>query len=311
MAGRSPWWISRAQAPPAPVIAPGCPESPPRPRPPSRDFRPTALACRPVMCGSSGKAHAGTSRSLTGWNWRRTRPSRRSPGPPTARPRAWCSTHAIWRQRPPPQPFFWRVVTVGPDGETLPDVPPARFVARPRSAAAGAPPGTADWARTSELIIHSLRGETPPKFGQLLSPARARAAPEGTELNGRDQMLRYSLAAWPEEDWTVAVRVRIREMPRNRLGQVFSAWCRNVDDPLRLGARRRKALRQDRGWGRILHPRRGAGTRTLVCRGGGEAQRSVAALVDGKMVGSCATPDYLPTQATDCALGGNPHYSGQ
>ena len=29
-----------------------------------------------------------------------------------------------------------------------------------------------------------------------------------------------------------------------------------------------------------------------------------------KTAGSCTVPAFLPTQATDCALGGNPHYSG-
>ena len=29
-----------------------------------------------------------------------------------------------------------------------------------------------------------------------------------------------------------------------------------------------------------------------------------------KSVGSCAVPSFLPTQATDCGLGGNPHFSG-
>jgi hypothetical protein len=42
-----------------------------------------------------------------------------------------------------------------------------------------------------------------------------------------------------------------------------------------------------------------------VKRGG-----SLRLFVDRKAVGSCAVPENLPTQATDCALGGNPHYTG-
>jgi hypothetical protein len=37
---------------------------------------------------------------------------------------------------------------------------------------------------------------------------------------------------------------------------------------------------------------------------------TVRLFVDGKAVGSCAVPASLPTQAADCALGGNPHFNG-
>jgi hypothetical protein len=32
--------------------------------------------------------------------------------------------------------------------------------------------------------------------------------------------------------------------------------------------------------------------------------------VDGQSIGSCAAPEFTTTQATDGALGGNPHFSG-
>jgi Concanavalin A-like lectin/glucanases superfamily len=42
-----------------------------------------------------------------------------------------------------------------------------------------------------------------------------------------------------------------------------------------------------------------------VKRGG-----NLTLFVDGQSVGSCAAPEFTTTQATDCALGGNPHFSG-
>ena len=204
---------------------------------------------------------------------------------------------------------FWRVVALGPGSETLPDVPPARFVLD-----AGAPPQLLPpeplVGPARELILHSLRGDDPPKFGQLLSRLPAAGGSDGRELNGRDQMLRYALGAWPEGDWTVALHVRIREMPRGRLGQVFSAWSRNADDPLRLvldGGKLYARIEAGAGYstpGVALELGRWYAV-AAVRRDG-----TLRLFVDGSAVGSCAVPAFLPTQATDCALGGNPHYNG-
>ena len=197
----------------------------------------------------------------------------------------------------------------GAGGETLADVPPARFVldsSAPPQALLPEPLTGPD----RELIIHSLRAQDPPKFGRLISPWPGVSGADGRELNGRDQMLHYSLGAWPAEDWTVVVRVRVRELPRNRLGQVFSAWCRNVDDPLRLvldGGKLYARIEAGAGFstpGLTLEPGRWYAVAAVKREG------TLRLLVDGKTIGSCAAPMYLPTQATDCALGGNPHYSG-
>ena len=205
--------------------------------------------------------------------------------------------------------FFWRVVVLGPGSETLPDVPPARFVLDADAPPQVLPPETLG-GPDNELIIHSLRGDEPPRFGQLLSPLPAAGGSDGRELNGRDQMLRYAFGTWPEDEWTVALRVRIREMPRNRLGQMFSAWRRNADDPLRL------VLDSGKLYARI---EAGAGYSTPGVALEQGRWYAVAAVrrdgtlrlfVDGKAGGLCAVPAFLPTQATDCALGGNPHYNG-
>jgi len=207
------------------------------------------------------------------------------------------------------QPLFWRVVSLSSSAETLPDVPPARFILDP-----GAPPQVLppepSIGPDRQIIIHSLRTDGPPEFGSLVSSPPARGAAEGTELNGRDQMLRYAIGGWPEDDWTVAVRVRVRELPRNRIGHVFSAWCRNVDDPLRLvvdGGKLYARVEAGGGFstpGMALEPGRWYAL-AAVKRG-----RTLRLFVDGKGAGSCAVPTSLLTQATDCALGGNPHVSG-
>ena len=37
---------------------------------------------------------------------------------------------------------------------------------------------------------------------------------------------------------------------------------------------------------------------------------SLRLLLDGKPVGVTAVPEFVTTQARDCALGGNPHFTG-
>ncbi|HNA50336.1 MAG TPA: hypothetical protein PK594_05750, partial [Mycobacterium sp.] len=124
----------------------------------------------------------------------------------------------------PPSPGadrWWRVITVGPAGETTPEVPPARFTLDATAPVRPLPPPT-QAGPNGERVLHALRGDRPPQFGRLASPNTGTPAAGGTRLNGRDQKLVYSLAAWPAEDFTVAVRVLIHQMPEGRLGQIFS-----------------------------------------------------------------------------------------
>ena len=128
---------------------------------------------------------------------------------------------------------WWRIITLGANGETAADVPAARFRLAPDSPPQVVPPEVRP-GPNGELIVHSLRAEARPSFGEVLSAKFESRNAEGVRVNGRDQMLLYSVPAWPEEDFTVAVRVSIEEMPKGRIGQIFSAWAAGMDDPLRL-----------------------------------------------------------------------------
>jgi hypothetical protein len=204
---------------------------------------------------------------------------------------------------------WWRVITVGPHGETAPDVPPARFTLDPNAPAQMLPPPTKP-GPNGELILHSLRGEAAPKFGNL-SPSRHESHDaEGTQVNGRDQMLVYSVPVWPEEDFTVAVRVRINEMPKSRLGQIFSAWTAGMDDPLRLAVENGKLFAR-------IEAGQSFGTEgTLISIGtwhhiaAVKSGTTLKLFLDGQPAGSCAAPEFTATAARDCALGGNPKFTG-
>jgi hypothetical protein len=123
-------------------------------------------------------------------------------------------------------------------------------------------------------------------------------------------MLVYAVPTWPDEDFTVAVRVRLDEMPKGRLGQIFSAWAAAMDDPLRLVVEQGKLFARIEAGGVFGTPGVpiDAGRWHRVCavkRG-----ETLALFLDGQPAGSCAAPRFTTTAARDCALGDNPHFSG-
>jgi hypothetical protein len=149
-----------------------------------------------------------------------------------------------------------------------------------------------------------------PEIGALESVQFTARGPDGTELNGRDQRVSYSIATWPEEDFSVSIRVYLKELPKDRLAQIFSAWAGPSDDPLRIVLDHGK-----------LHARIEAGTAFSTPGAEVQSERwySVAAVkrattltlyLDGKAAGSTNVPVGSNTQTTACALGGNPRFTG-
>jgi hypothetical protein len=204
---------------------------------------------------------------------------------------------------------WWRVITLGPNGETTPEVPPARFTLDATAPVQALPPSNKP-GPNGELILHSLRGEAAPQFGTLISTKHEARTADGTKLNGRDQMLVYSLPVWPEQDFTVAVRVRVDEMPNGRIGQIFSAWAAGMDDPLRLTVEGGKVSARIEAGNFLSTPG------TVIAAG---EWHHVAAVkqgtklelfLDGQAAGSRTVSEFNTTTAHDCALGGNPHFSG-
>jgi hypothetical protein len=206
-------------------------------------------------------------------------------------------------------PVYWRVVSKEANGETIADVPPAWF----RIDASAPPqvlPPEPKLAPGGELVVHSLRGDAAPQVGELKSAKFSRRDGDGTEVNGRDQMLVYSVPSWPEEDFSVSLRVSIKEHPPKRIGQVFSAWAGGMDDPLRIvvdGGKLFARVEAGGGFGTPGTPIEAGRWYAVaaVKRGAG-----LTLYVDGKPVGSCGVPEFMTTQAQDCALGGNPHFTG-
>jgi DUF1680 family protein len=204
---------------------------------------------------------------------------------------------------------WWRVTSVGPNGTSLPDVPAARFTIDPDAPPQALPPQVKT-GPDGQLVLHSLRSEAKPKFGELISPGLGTQTAEGAKLNGRDQMVVYAVPVWPEEDFSVVVTVRVEELPKNRIGQVFSAWAGGTDDPLRLVVDNGKLFARIESGGGSSTPgvpiQVGQWRRVAAVKRG----TTLTLFVDGKPVGACAAPEFSTTAAHDFALGGNPHFSG-
>jgi len=220
--------------------------------------------------------------------------------------------------------YYWKLVAVGLHGETESTWPYKSFQIDPQL------PPISDVALTpfgergdGTVIEAPLAGNIDPTYGRL-AEARGWQAAEGpdnrpagaVEVDGRQGLLRYALTRFPTEDYTLAVRARIDESaflaPRaGHVQQVASAWCGSADDPLRL------CLDKGKLFARSESPSGGGSTQAVavepnrwhhlaVVKGGAR----VRLFVDGMPRAEMLVPTAPITSATDIALGGNPHHTG-
>jgi len=227
------------------------------------------------------------------------------------------SKHA--RKLKPGVVYYWKAVARNAFGSAESIPPHRRFVID--SALPGEPdtPETPYGQRAKDqMVVHApLAGGIKPAYGRVIDARGWKPAPGvdgkpkgAIELDGKTGRVIYRLAAFPERDFTVSIRVSVTSLPKTNYGQVFSAWCRGMDDPLRLVVHKGK-----------LHARIEAGqfygTEGFPVRPG--RWFHVAAIkkgpkltlyVNGKAHASARAPETLRTLAEDFAIGGNPHFSG-
>lgn len=214
--------------------------------------------------------------------------------------------------------YFWDIVTANDAGQTRSPGPPARFRIDPSlpPAQETLDPPHATGPR-GEWVSAALRGNPTPQVGQWQPSTGWRSAPgpDGANdgavaLDGNSERLVYTLGGWPENDYSLSIRFKIRSLPSGRIGQIFSAWCAPMDDPLRL------VIDDGRLFARIeagsltstqgvpIEPGRWHHA-TVV-----KAEDRLTLFLDGKEVTSTPASALISTRAIDCALGGNPHYTG-
>jgi len=206
-------------------------------------------------------------------------------------------------------PIYWRVISKDSHGETVGDFPPAWFQLDPAAPPQVLPPEP-KLGPDREVIVHSLRGDAAPQFGQITKADYTARGADGTEVNGRDQMLIYGLTPWPEEDFTLSLRVMVRAPSLKRFGQVFSAWAAGMDDPLRIVVDGGKLAARVESGGNFNTPGLAITADRWYAVAAVKHGTTLTLWVDGQKVGSCTVPEFITTGSQDCALGGNPHFGG-
>ncbi len=210
--------------------------------------------------------------------------------------------------------YYWRVTAVGPHGETVSAQPPARFrldPSKPELPFRNDPP----LGPEALAVRASLSGNLEPEFGQLLRPTTFETTPgphggPAVQVNGQNQMLMYQLPEAFESDYSVAVWFKVLTFPEGRLGQVFSCWTAGMDDPLRLTIDRGQLAAR-------LEAQQGYSTKGAAIETGKwyhvtavKSGSRLALFVNGKLKEEVQVPLLPSTRASNCALGGNPNYSG-
>lgn len=220
----------------------------------------------------------------------------------------------VLREDLPGGRYFWRVRARGEYGVTAQEGQPESFVVDPALPAGVAP---AEVARGTVLLEAGLNGAPEPATGSLVlardvtpCPDRSGTADGALLFNGSSSLLTYAFAAFPPEEYTFSAWIRPEGLPlAEGIGQIASAWCGSMDDPLRLciaGEGVTGRIEAGAGFGTPTRPlRSGEWVHVALVKEGSSLRLFVA----GEPAGESSAPWELPTSAKDIGIGGNPHYT--
>ena len=210
--------------------------------------------------------------------------------------------------------YHWRVRAGNPNGETLSEV---------RSFTVDASlandfvdnPATYEFRSDGLIVGDYVDGKPAPAYGFVdlatgVSPASDRhGKPEGAiQLDGKGQ-IRYKTPGMPGDNYTVSVWFRV-DTAQQHMAQVFSAWSKFGDDPLRLVIDKGNVYARIEGAGgantKGTPVTLGKWTHVAAVKAGG----NLKFYVDGALIDSVGAPAIVPTLSKDVSLGSNPHHSG-
>ncbi len=218
----------------------------------------------------------------------------------------------------PEQTYYWTVQAVNAHGRVEAMDGPRSFVV---DAALENPflvnPALAGY-RDDDLVVGAwLRGNGTPVYGVLEKEAgitategRNETADGAVRFNG-DGMLRYTIPEFPHRDCTLFLWACPEGEPAGHIRQLFSAWARSMDDPLRVFLRDNLLHVGIEGSGNAGLPGEpipfGAWTHIAVVKNGA----NLSLYMNGELRQQGNAPASLdPTAAVNIALGANPNYSG-
>ncbi|MHB8898183.1 MAG: beta-L-arabinofuranosidase domain-containing protein [Thermoguttaceae bacterium] len=217
----------------------------------------------------------------------------------------------------PGKSWFWKLIAKNPFGTTESEGPARRFSVDAALAPLDDSMLTEFGERTDGTMVEArLAGSPEPAFGAFKSaqgwkpaPGRKDQADGAVQLDGRSGLVTYALRAFPPEHYTVSLWFSYAErLPR--LGQVFSAWCRGADDPLRISVENGElSARIEAGQFYRTAPVAVEPDRWYHVCAVKDGPR-LTLFVDGREAAATDAPAGVRSQARDFALGGNPHYTG-
>jgi hypothetical protein len=124
-------------------------------------------------------------------------------------------------------------------------------------------------------------------------------------------LVSFDIEQWPDTDYSVSVRMMLMRPPTQGIGQIFSAWCAGMDDPLRLvvdpSSRLYARIEAHRGWSTKGVPIESNRWYHIAAVKQGT---SLQLFVDGKAVARSDAPADVGSDSKRVALGGNPLYRG-
>ena len=176
-----------------------------------------------------------------------------------------------------------------------------------------------DHGRASDGLLTgaALQGDVRADYGRLVEARgwKPCAGPRGDangaiELDGRQGVIKFAIEEFPERDYTVSIWVRVTELPGTRLGQIFSAWSRGMDDPLRL------VVQGDQLFARLeagqFYGTQGYKLQTGIWYHVAAVKQAdkLTLYVDGAARSTAAVPLVVAFAAENFALGSNPNYVG-
>lgn len=231
-------------------------------------------------------------------------------------------------------PYFWRVRAINAAGETLSSTKAVRDVLnsfRGKDDASTGPDSflvdaslrndfidnaaTYEYREDGLVVGDHLDGKAAPEYGYVdlaegLSPTPDRHGKDGgaVKFDGKGQ-IRYRTPGFPVDNFTLSVWFKI-EAEQQHLAQVFSAWSKGGDDPLRIVIDKGSVFARIEGGAgansKGAPVKLGKWTHIAAVKNGG----NLKFYVDGALVDSVAAPTTLPTLSRDVSLGSNPHHSG-
>lgn len=150
--------------------------------------------------------------------------------------------HAILRKDlEPGKTYYWRVTSRNSQGSTLNEEGPRTFTVDPGKENLFIDhPALLEFREDGLVTGSRLDGDGTTVYGYLEQSRNVEAA---SDRSGKEKgavafhgngMLRYKTPPFPSQNYTFTAWVCIDNFPVGKLGQIFSAWARGGDDPLRV-----------------------------------------------------------------------------